>query len=45
MNQEVFREGEIIVLAPGEPGEFQVLQDAITVVVKSPSVAADKYLV
>lgn len=45
MNQEVFREGEIIVLAPGEPGEFRVLEDAITVVVKSPSVASDKHLV
>lgn len=44
MNQEVFREGEIIVLAPGEPGEFHVLEDAITVVVKSPSIPSDKYV-
>lgn len=44
MNREVFREGEIIKLAPGEPGEFDVLEDAITVVVKSPSVPSDKHL-
>jgi len=43
MNGQSFGEGDIIELAPGESGEFQVLEDAITVVVKSPSVASDKY--
>jgi len=43
MNGEAFGGGDIIELAPGEPGEFRVLEDAITVVVKSPSVPSDKH--
>ncbi len=43
MNGQVFGEGEIIELAPGEPGEFGVLEDTVTVVVKSPSVSSDKH--
>jgi len=44
MNGQAFGEGDIIELAPGEPGEFRVLEDAVTVVVKSPSVASDKHV-
>jgi len=44
MNGETFGEGDIIELAAGEPGEFRVLEDAITVVVKSPSVPSDKHV-
>lgn len=44
MNGEAFGEGDIIELAAGEPGEFRVLEDAITVVVKSPSVPSDKHV-
>jgi hypothetical protein len=33
MNQRSFGTGDIIVLAPGEPAEFSVLEDAVTVVV------------
>jgi len=35
--------GDIIVLEPGEATGFRALTDAVTVVVKVPSVAGDKY--
>ncbi|MFN0019025.1 MAG: hypothetical protein ACKVP0_12245 [Pirellulaceae bacterium] len=41
---QVFRQGEIIHLDPGDSTDFEALEDAITVVVKRPSVAGDKYL-
>lgn len=44
MNDEAFGEGDIIELAPGEAGEFRALEDAVTVVVKSPSVPSDKHV-
>jgi anti-sigma factor ChrR (cupin superfamily) len=44
MNGEAFGEGDIVELAAGEPCEFRVLEDAITVVVKSPSVPSDKHV-
>ena len=37
--------GDIVVLAPGEATDFTALTDVTTVVVKSPSVPSDKYLV
>jgi uncharacterized cupin superfamily protein len=37
--------GEIIRLAPGEASAFTAVTDAITVVVKLPSVIGDKYAV
>jgi len=40
----VFRQGEIVHLDPGDSTDFEALEDAITVVVKRPSVAGDKYL-
>ena len=45
MNGEEFGSGDIVTLAPGEAVEFIVLEDATTVVVKTPSVLGDKYLV
>lgn len=45
MNGQAFGEGDIIELAPGEPGEFRVLEDTVTVVVKSPSVPSDKHAI
>ncbi|MBI4063344.1 MAG: hypothetical protein HY401_03465 [Elusimicrobia bacterium] len=45
MNGQSYREGDIILLEPGEPADFKVVEDAITMVVKSPSVPNDKYLV
>ena len=43
MNSKVFTAGDIILLEPGEAATFQVLEDAITMVVKAPSVMGDKY--
>ena len=37
--------GDIIVLSPGEVTDFEALTDAINVVVKTPGVLNDKYLV
>lgn len=41
---QVFRQGAIIHLDPGDSTDFEALEDTITVVVKRPSVADDKYL-
>ena len=35
--------GDILILDPGEPADFQAVTAATTVVVKLPSVAGDKY--
>lgn len=43
INEQVFCPGDIVCLDPGEPASFSVVEDAITVVVKSPSVATDKH--
>jgi anti-sigma factor ChrR (cupin superfamily) len=45
MNGEVFARNAIVVLAPGESGEFVSVTDSVLCVVKTPSVAGDKYLV
>jgi hypothetical protein len=45
MNGRVLTAGDIVVLAPGEAADFQVLEPTTTVVVKVPSVRGDKYLV
>lgn len=44
MNGELVTAGQIIRLEPGEVIDFEVLEDAVTVVVKTPSVAGDKYV-
>lgn len=44
INEEIFSNGDIIVIEPNESAEFSVLEDAITVVVKKPSVKNDKYI-
>jgi len=45
MNAVEYKSGDIVVLEPGEVTDFHVLEDTITMVVKVPSVAGDKYLV
>ena len=45
MNGRVFGAGDIVVVAPGEPADFEALTDTTTTVVKLPSVKGDKYLV
>lgn len=44
MNGREFRKDDIILLDPGEIGEFECIEDGTTVVVKTPSVKNDKYL-
>jgi hypothetical protein len=44
MNGVEFGAGDIIVVAPGESTDFQVLEDAVTLVVKIPGAVDDKYL-
>jgi len=43
MNETVYEAGDIVVIAPGESTDFEALTDVTTVVVKTPSVAGDKY--
>ena len=45
MNGRTLVAGDIVVLEPGEPADFRVLEPTTTVVVKMPSVAGDKYLI
>ncbi len=44
MNGIEHKEGDIIVMEPGEATDFKALTDASNVVVKVPSVKGDKYL-
>ncbi len=44
MNGEEFSSGDIVVLEPGEPADFETLDDTTTVVVKLPGANDDKYL-
>ena len=40
-----FATGDIVQIDPGEATDFHVLEDTTTVVVKTPSLALDKFLV
>ena len=44
MNGRILTAGQIARLEPGEAADFSALEDAVTVVVKTPSVAGDKYV-
>lgn len=41
----VYEEGDIVVVEPGETTEFEALEDAMNVVVKIPGANNDKYVV
>ncbi len=43
MNNVEYKSGDIVVLEPGDATDFQAMEDTITVVVKVPSIAGDKY--
>lgn len=43
MNENIFNSNTVIKILPGEYTDFLVLQDAITLVVKVPSVKNDKF--
>jgi hypothetical protein len=45
LNGRVFRQGDVVELEPNEPADFSVLEDAITMVIKVPSVVGDKHLI
>ncbi|MCJ2048969.1 cupin domain-containing protein [Methylobacterium sp. J-070] len=44
MFDQVWQAGDIITVEPGDATAFEALTDAVTVVVKTPSVPSDKYL-
>lgn len=44
MNGELFQAGDILLIEPGESTDFEVLEDATTVVVKYPGAPNDKYM-
>lgn len=44
-NGDVYVAGDIVQLEPGESARFAAVEDSVTVVVKSPSVKSDKYLI
>ena len=44
MNDREYREGEIVVIEPGEGTDFAAVTDATNVVVKIPGAVNDKYL-
>ncbi|MDD4981570.1 MAG: hypothetical protein WC329_03215 [Candidatus Omnitrophota bacterium] len=43
LNKKNFAKGDIIVIGPGEAVDYRVVKDAVTVIVKVPSVQKDKY--
>lgn len=45
MNGHQLEEGDILTLEPGEPGEFQCIEDGYTAVIKTPGASNDKYLI
>ena len=44
MNLEVYNEGDIIVIEPGDASDFRATNDVTTTVIKFPCVEGDKYL-
>lgn len=44
MNGQELSSGDIVVLEPNEPADFETLEDATTVAVKLPGANDDKYL-
>jgi mannose-6-phosphate isomerase-like protein (cupin superfamily) len=43
MMGRTWRDGDILTLSPGEITDFEAITDAVTVVVKTPSISGDKY--
>ncbi len=43
MNGETLGPGDVVHLAPGEPADFECLEDGANAVIKTPSVMGDKY--
>jgi hypothetical protein len=45
MGGEIYIKGDIIDISPGQSTSFEALEDTTTVVIKTPSLPNDKYLV
>lgn len=45
MNGQIIEEGQIVKIEKNESTDFEVLEDTVTFVVKTPSVLNDKYIV
>lgn len=45
MNGKKLEAGDVVLLEPGEPADFECLEDGSNAVVKTPSVMGDKYIV
>lgn len=45
MNSVLFKEGDIILLEPGEESIFSCIESGYTAVIKMPSVKGDKYII
>ncbi len=45
MNNQQFSEGDVIVIQPNQATDFFVIEDAITTVIKTPSLTNDKFLI
>jgi quercetin dioxygenase-like cupin family protein len=43
MNGETLTAGDVIHLSPGDPADFECIEDGATAVIKTPSVQGDKY--
>lgn len=44
MNEQIYKQGDIVVIKPNESTDFKALEDCITCVVKIPGASNDKYL-
>jgi len=44
MNSQEYEKGSIIEIAPNTSSDFEAIDDTVTVVVKTPSVSNDKYV-
>ncbi len=44
MNSQEYEEGSIVEIPPNTSSDFEAIDDTVTVVVKTPSVSGDKYV-
>jgi hypothetical protein len=44
MNDRVYGEKEIVTINPNESTDFECIEDAITLVIKTPSIPSDKHI-
>ena len=44
MNGEVYKEGDVVLVEPGESTDFEAMTESVNIVVKVPGAQNDKYL-